>query len=116
MADDVFEDIVVFSGEPAQHILHGEEPLLSIIDLCGRQDGDENETHRQKDTKIERHPDTPSWHINTSNDSGKRPEVKEKKREGRQTVHTQFQYSVSPSLIHAQRKIPSSICLKFGSY
>lgn len=92
MADDVSEDFVVFSGEPAQHVLHGEEPLLSIIDLCGRQDRDENETHRQSDTKIDTHPDTASWHINTSNDSGKQPEVKEKKREGRQTENSMTQF------------------------
>lgn len=89
VADDVFEDIIVFSGEPAQHVLHGEEPLLSITDLYRRQDRDENETHTH--TKIETHPNTASRHINTGNDSGKQPEVKEKKREGRQTENSMTQ-------------------------
>lgn len=38
MRDNVFEDIVVFSREPAENVLHGVETLLSVIDFC-RSDG-----------------------------------------------------------------------------
>lgn len=54
----------------------------------------DTQTERQK---IDTHPDTASWHINASNDSGKQPEVNRKKRESGQPensmtwcVHEQF--------------------------
>lgn len=33
VADDVFEDFVVFLGEAVQDVLHGLEALLPVVDL-----------------------------------------------------------------------------------